>query len=424
MSVDHLDSVLESQREELLDFVSRFVQIESVTGDEAPAAEFLEEWFRENGFDSERHVTTAEDAARWPDLSEADLPRRPSIIGTLRAADRRAADFALNGHIDVVPSGVEEGWVHPPFGGVREGGRIWGRGTSDMKAGLAAGLFATRALRDSGIELPFDIQLQCVIAEESGGLGSLSVLTSRPGPYSGAIVAEPTSSRIASACGGAQPFTVTVEGRAAHISIPWTGVDAFEKLLIVHRALHNLEDRRERELSHPLFDLLPQKAALAIGVVEAGEWRLSLPESARLLGRLGSLPSETVSSLREAIREAVELSANGDEWLVEHRPTLSWDGPGFAGWETPSTEPLVASLVAAAGSLGGDASLTAATYGSDAGKFATRGVPVALVGPGDLNEAHTKNESVGEDDVIYVSRLIAQAIARLGHALENGGPRS
>lgn len=410
-----IGELIAHDRDELLAFAAELIAIPSVTGDEAAVAEHLERWLAREGFEIERHYCTPADLERWPVYAgEADLAERPSIIGHLRSANPRVAPLVLNGHIDVVPPGPAELWARDPFSGAREGGRLHGRGASDMKAGIAAALFAARAARRAGIDLPFDIQFQGVIAEESGGLGTLSLLTARDEQYSAAIVLEPSSSRVVAACGGAAPFTVSVEGQAAHISIPWTGVSALDKLIALYQALQQLERERADRLSHPLFDSLPQKAALAIGVVEAGEWRLTVPGSARMLGRIGALPFETVADLRAEVVGAIESAAAADEWLRAHPPQLTWDGAGFAGWETPDAHPLVSSMRAAAGALGGDASPAAQTYGSDAGKFADRGVPVVVIGPGDLEQAHATDESVAEDDVAYVAQVVGETLVRLG----------
>lgn len=415
MTRSSVSALIAADCDELLDFAAELIAIPSVTGDEAAVAEHVERWLEREGFDTERHFCTEADLVRWPVYAaERDLATRPSIVGHLRSPGARVPPLVLNGHLDVVPPGPAELWSRDPFSGARAGGRLHGRGASDMKAGIAAALFAMRAARRTGIELPFDVQFQGVIAEESGGLGTLSLLAARDEAYSAAIVLEPSSSKVVAACGGAAPFTVSVEGQAAHISIPWTGVSALDKLIAVYQALQQLERDRAERLSHPLFDSLPQKAALAIGVVEAGEWRLTVPGSARMLGRIGALPAETIAGLRAEVAAAIESAARADEWLREHPPHLTWDGAGFAGWETPESHPLVSSMRAAAAALGGDASQAAQTYGSDAGKFADRGVPVTVIGPGDLEQAHATDESVAEDDVVYVAQLVGDTIMRLG----------
>jgi acetylornithine deacetylase len=409
-------AALEDSAEELARFVADFVAIPSVSGSEGEAAAFVEDWLRRNGFEARRQYIDPSALERWPEYAhERDLDKRPNIVGRLASPDRRLPDLVLNGHLDVVPTGEPGKWQRSPFSGAREHGRIFGRGATDMKGGLGAGLFALRALRDAGVRLPFDVQAQCVVAEETGGLGTLSLMDGAPLPAA-VIVLEPTAGRIVTACGGAAPFTVTVAGRAAHVATPWTGVSAFDKLVQVHERLRRLEREREAVLDHPLFNRLPRKAPLSVGRVEAGDWRLTIPDEARLYGRIGTLPEENLETVRAMVRGALDELGAQDPWFRTHPATLTWDGPGFAGWEVPRDGALAASLIAAAAQLSGDTDPACVTYGTDASPFAHRSVPVALFGPGDIQEAHVKDESVAESDVSYASKVTALAISRFAAA--------
>jgi acetylornithine deacetylase len=417
-------AALEQSAEELARFVADLVAIPSVSGSEGEAAAFVEDWLKRNGFDVARHYIDPSALERWPECAhERDLDQRPNIVGRLATTERRLPDLVLNGHLDVVPAGEASKWQRSPFSGAREAGRIFGRGATDMKGGLGAGLFALRALRDVGVQLPFDVQMQCVVAEETGGLGTLSLMDGAPLP-SAVIVLEPTASRIVTACGGAAPFTVGVAGRAAHVATPWTGVSAFDKLVKVHERLRRLEQEREAVLDHPLFNQLPRKAPLSVGRVEAGDWRLTVPDEARLYGRIGTLPDEDLDTVRAVVRRALDELGDHDEWFRAHPATLTWDGPGFPGWEVPRDGDLAASLIAAAAQLSGNTEPACVTYGTDASPFARQSVPVALFGPGDIQGAHVKDESVAEADVSYASKVTALAISRLAATAYAGAAAS
>ncbi len=407
-----LSARLAGEAEELAQFVSEFVAVPSVTGSEGAAAEFLESWFVQHGFEVTRHHMTAADLERWPDCAgETDLEARPNIIATLRSPNAVMPPVVLNGHIDVVPTGDVARWTRAPFSGERSGGRIYGRGASDMKGGIAAGLFAVRALRDAGVILPFDVEIQCVVAEESGGLGTLSLMRGRPMPAA-AIILEPTETRIVTACGGAQPFTVDVLGKAAHVGRPWTGTDALDKVLLVHDRLRRLEAERSDRLSHPLFDQLPRKAPLSVGRLEAGEWRLTIPDVAHWFGRIGTLPFETISDVRAEVLAAVADLAS-DPWLRDNPCVVRFDGPGFAGWETDATAGVVGALASSVSHLGGDPTPSCGTFGSDAAVFAQAGVPAVLFGPGSMSEAHCKDESVDEAEITFAAQAVAMTLTQL-----------
>ncbi|MCW2566428.1 MAG: acetylornithine deacetylase [Mycobacterium sp.] len=410
--------VLDKSREELLRFVSELVAIPSVTGNEGEASALVHDWLHRNGFDVRREYVDAADLERWPQCAgERDLENRPNVIGELRSAGASMGDFVINGHLDVVPTGDPAKWSRDPFSGTREDGLIWGRGSADMKGGIGAALFALRALRDAGVELPFNVQVQCVVAEESGGLGTLALMHGAPAP-SAALVLEPTECNIVTACGGATPFTLTVNGTAAHVALPWTGVSAYEKSRLVHDRLMALERERHARLTHPMFDRLPNKAPLSIGKVEAGEWRLTIPDTARLYGRVGTLPEEDLAAVRGELEAAMAGLAAEDDWFRDHPVEVHWDG-GFDGWETALDSDLVAGLRASARALDVDIPTACVTYGSDAGVFAGLGVPVALFGPGSIENAHCKDEYVPESEIALVSRLTALGIARFGATRAN-----
>jgi acetylornithine deacetylase len=130
------------------------------------------------------------------------------------------------------------------------------------------------------------------------------------------------------------------------------------------------------------------------------------------------MPGETLAHGREEIVTALHEVAEGDEWLREHPPEVSWDSAGFPAWDTDPGEHLVAVLAGAVEAVGGNRELGAVTFGSDAGHFAQAGVPVVIFGPGSITDAHAPNESVAEDEVLVAAKVLALTIARY----RPGGP--
>jgi acetylornithine deacetylase len=396
-----------------MEFVSAAVSAASVTGEEELAAAVFADWFVANGFEVETDTVDPAFRDRFPALAhEVDLERRPNVYGWWRGARSGRAPVVLNGHIDVVPAPEPDQWEHAPFGGVREGGRVWGRGSADMKGGIASAMFAVRALRDEGVELDRDLQVQCVMAEETGGLGAIWAIESQPRP-SGAIVLEPTDCVVAPACGGIVQFDIEVAGRPAHTAVSWLGVSAMEKLWRVYTSVREFVEERNARIDHPLFRDLPAPAPFGIGTFEAGEWRSTIPRHARMSGRIGVMPGETIEEVRGLLRAAVAAACEGDEWLTRHPPVVNWIHEGFPAWETPAHDPLVASLAVASEAVGGTARLGAVTYGSDAGHFAAAGIPVVLFGPGRISDAHLEDEYIEEDQLQMAAEVLAVALLRL-----------
>ncbi len=406
--------------DEIVEFAGQVVAEPSVTGEEGAAAERFAGWFRDNGFEVEMKTVPAEFRDRFPAMAaEVDLDRRPNVFGWLRSKDPKVAPLVLSGHTDVVSPGPAELWDADPFEGAVRDGRLRGRGALDMKGPICCALLALLALRQAEIELAFDVEMQCVVAEERGGLGTLYALETEPAP-SAVVVLEPTTGAICPASGGAVPFNVLVPGQAAHVCVPWTGASAFEHLVYIYGGLIELEAARNARLSHPLFDDLPSKIPFAVGKVQAGEWHASVPDQAVLTGRMGVLPGETKEEVREELIAAVaELSA-GHEFLAAHPATVTWDNEGFPAWETDHDTPIVQALLAGNRAGGGEGRLGAVTYGCDAGHFASAGYPTVIFGPGDIAEAHLKNESLSLEEMRLAARTLAVGIADASERASGG----
>lgn len=404
--------LLDSCREELFEFVAAAVRVPSITGDETQFGRFVLDWLTRQGFETYTR-TISEDLKQQVGgfEGELNLDRRPNIFAWVRGDGTSDGRLVLSTHQDVVSPGAPETWSCDPWGGERRDGRLWGRGSTDMKASIGAALFALRALQESGLRPACDVELQCVVGEENGGIGTLGALSSEP-PPSAAIVLEPSALVPLAACSGCVHFTVTVDGRAAHGATPWKGVSALDKLIVVYSALNDLADRRRGAQDHGLFSELPDAAPLSMGVARAGEWRSSVPDKATMIGRFGVMPDESIAHGREQIVEAIGEAADGDDWLREHPPRVSWDNAGFPGWETEVDAPIVHTVLGAVESVTNQRVLGAATYGSDAGHFATAGVPVVLFGPGRIDDAHAPDESVNEDEILTCAKVLALTVAR------------
>jgi acetylornithine deacetylase len=398
--------------EEEADFLAEFLAARSPTGEEGPAAPLMARWLVANGFETETRPVRPEQRAKFPALeSEADLDGRPNVYGWWRSSHPERSPLVLNGHFDVVPADESE-WSRPPYAATRAEGRIWGRGSTDMKGGVVTAMFAARALMRSGLAPERDVQIQGVMGEETGGLGTLAALDNQPRPAA-AIVLEPTENVVVPACGGILQFRVRVAGRAAHTAVPWHGVDATRKLWLVGEAIREFSAEQNAAIDHPLFAHLPQAAPTGFGIFGGGEYHSTLPAQAMLAGRVGVMPGDYLQDLKDGLLAAVAASGEGDEWLAEHPPELEWIHEGFAGWETPVDHPLVEEMVAGCEAATGDRRVAAVTYGSDAGHFAAAGVPVALFGPGSIIDAHQVDESLAEENLLEATGILALGLRRL-----------
>ncbi|WP_436697751.1 M20 family metallopeptidase [Nocardioides sp. BYT-33-1] len=385
----------------LTELLVRAVRCPSVTGGEGEVAVLMHEWMTARGWTPT--LVTVEPTAGHD---------RANVVVRRGAADGPL--LVLNGHLDVVPPGPADAWTRSPYSGQVVDGRIHGRGTVDMKGGIVAGIGALLALESAGIELAHRIELQLVVGEETTGVGTREAVRALDlTEVAGAIVLEPTCGRIVTVNTGLQFFDVRVSGRAAHSSAPWEGVDAFAKLLLVREAMQAEAQRRSARYRHPLLAGVPDPMPFVVGEVSAGTYRAAVPAHARMTGRYGLQPGESVREARAAFAAAIDEVADRDPWLRDHRPELVWDHMGLPGWDTDQDSDVVRALVRARELTTGSAELTGFTAGSDAAVYGAALVPTVVFGPGDVALAHAPDESVAMVDVLDCAKTLALALAGL-----------
>jgi acetylornithine deacetylase len=407
------DSV-ERRRDELFELVRELVRVPSVTGDEGAVQAFVAERMGELGLAVDVWEPDAAELAPYAEHvgAFASLAGRPNVVGRLPGAGR-GRSLILNAHIDTVESGDPARWSHPPFAGEIAGGRLYGRGACDMKAGLATHLGALAALADAGLRPSGEVIVQSVISEEDGGAGTLSAIL-RGYRADGAIITEPTNLTVIPAQGGSLVFRLHVPGRAAHACVRDEGVSAIEKFALLHRALLEFEAVRNAAIDHPLYAHIANKVPINIGVVRGGGWPSSVPESLIAEGRAGLVPGEDLAAFRRQFVAVVERAADEDEWLRQARPRVEWFSGQFAPAEVPHDAPLVNEVARAHRAVTGRAaSLDAATYGADMRHFLIfGGTSCVMYGAGDVRLAHFTDESVPLEDVVTATKTVAVAIAR------------
>jgi acetylornithine deacetylase len=186
------------------------------------------------------------------------LPGRDDVVRVWRRGSGRS--LILNGHVDVVPAGDPGLWPHDPSAGEVADGRLWGRGSCDMKAGLAAGIGALRALADAGVRLAGDVVFQAVVDEETGGPGTRRAVERYRADA--AIVLEPTARTIMPCEGGLEWLHVVVRGVSGHSALRYrsihaggrgAAVNAIEKAAKLLAFVQDLERHWGNRKVHPLM---------------------------------------------------------------------------------------------------------------------------------------------------------------------------
>lgn len=342
------------------------------------------------------------------DVSSQTVARgRPNFTAVLPGGAEPGLLFL--GHSDVVPAGT--GWERPPFEPYVREGRLFGRGSTDMKGGLAAVLIALKALKDADAELPGNAALACTVDEEDLGIGIRAYTPAAladPGfSYSGCVVAEPTDLETVIGCRGDSYIQLKVTGKSAHSGRPADGrnaIDAAAKILDLVRADHvRLQSEQDPLLGAGSWNIGLIRGGTGTSMV-AAECTVSLDR--RLM------PNDDAQLILDRLREQIsEARIDTDGISVEAEVTMEM--PGF---RTPEDHPLVANSVGALADAGVDSAVTGWTAACDGGFIARDlDVPTIVMGPGGLNDqAHQVNESVSIAELVAAARAYALMCLRHG----------
>lgn len=200
-----------------------------------------------------------------------------NVVGTYRPGTERGRSLILNGHIDVVPEGPAEDWSRYPWDAPVIDGWMYGRGAGDMKAGLAANLFAFDAVRAAGFEPAGRIHFQSVVEEECTGNGSLSALM-RGYQADAVIIPEPEEDMLVRANVGVLWFKVRVTGNPTHPREMGTGFNAIDAAYTAMTALREVEEKWNAERGqHRHFEDLEHPINFNFGGIAGGDWPSSVP---------------------------------------------------------------------------------------------------------------------------------------------------
>jgi len=345
---------------------------------------------------------------------ETDRSEGYGVVGVTPGDGQPA--LVLQGHVDVVPEGELEKWNgRDPFAGDIVGRVLHGRGACDMKAGVAANLAVVRAIRAAGVTLERPLAVHSVMSEEDGGLGAFATML-RGHRGDAAVLTEPTTGRIVTACAGALTFRIEVAGKAAHGSTRMSGVSAFDSFLGIDAAIKQFEAERNAN-PDPLFRNYEMPFGISIGKLQAGNWSSSVPESLVAEGRMGVLLGEDPADARAAFEERVAAACAKNPWLVDNPAIVTWPGGQFASGSIDLQHEFIDEVSASISDLTGDVpERAAAPYGSDLRLYAgIGGIPTLHFGPGDVRYAHAVREQVNLDELIAVTRSLALlAVRRCG----------
>jgi acetylornithine deacetylase len=321
-------------------------------------------------------------------------PGRPNVIGVLEGASP-GRSLMLCGHIDTV--GVEG--MTSPFDPREADGRVYGRGSQDMKGGVAAMIDAARLAARRGFHAGRLI-VAVVVDEEYASLGADALV--RDWRADAAVVTEPTDLRIGVAHKGFAWLEVETRGRAAHGSRPADGRDAILRMGRVLRELEALDRQLQSRPPHPWLGV----ASLHASIIAGGRELSSYPDACRLDMERRTLPGESESAPEEEVRRILDRLRE-DDATFESSARLAFARPPYAiGEDHPAT----AALGAAARACGVEAARVGMSFWTDAAVLGTAGTPSVLFGPGGAG-LHSTEEYVTIADVIACRDVLATLAA-------------
>ncbi len=413
-----ISDAVDQNRQRLLEICIRLIEKESVTGNELAVQDEVEDILREAGMEIDRWQPDDAELRASELFSEngESFKDRPVVVGILRGADpQNGKSLLVNGHIDVVTPEPLDKWKSDPFEAVISDGKLYGRGASDMKTGLATAIFCAELLKKEFGSLNGDIITVSVPGEENGGNGTVAAALRGYTKADGAIYPEPTSNQIQPAHRGAAFWRIHIEGKASHGGTKYKGVSAVEKGIKVVEALQTLERERNEAIcsKNHYYSDYPISAPVTVGIFHGGQFTSGVPEYCLLEGCIEYVPGEKSANVLRSFEEAVRAACKEDAWMMEHPPRIEWFGLLYEPASTEEENPLVQAAVKSyEDMLGEEPRINGFEAGTDMRVLRNGfGVPGVIFGAGDIAMAHAPNEYVSIDRLVENAKVMALLMA-------------
>ena len=363
-----------------IDLMARLIAFDTESSkSNLPIVAFIEDYLRERGV---AHVTVPNKAGD-----------KAAVFATI--GPMRDGGIVLSGHTDVVPV-VGQTWTSDPFTVRREGKRLFGRGTCDMKGFDACCLAMIEEFQAADLKVPVHILLS--YDEETTCLGPVDTIArfgaDLPRPRA-VIVGEPTQMKVADAHKSIATFVTTVYGHEAHSSKPYLGANAIEGAAMLVTDLYRMADELAEE-GDPSGRFEPAFSSLSVGTINGGTARNILAKSCTFLWEFRGLPG--VAQNRALRRLEDYAAATVLPRLRRYAPdarietVTEVEGPGLAAEPGSVAETLALKLSKSNRTI-------AVPYATEAGRFQTAGVPTVVCGPGSIDQAHQPDEFVEESEL-------------------------
>ncbi|WP_256793301.1 acetylornithine deacetylase [Terrabacter sp. Ter38] len=379
-----------------LDWTTRLMEIDTTSRDSnLPLIDLVAAHLREHGVE--------------PVLMTNDDGTKANLLATFPAADgTTTGGVVLSGHTDVVPVDGQD-WASEPFVPEIRDGRLYGRGSCDMKAFIGSVLATVPALSTTPLREPVHLALS--YDEEVGCVGAVSLvgaIVERGLSPRACIVGEPTSMRVIRGHKSLTMLQVTFHGVAAHSSRTPFGVNAIEYAAQLVRFVRGVADGFRTDGPFDEHYDVPFTTA-TVNQIEGGIAVNTVPAECALTFEFRAVGAVDVDATVETFRaEARRIEAEMRRENPDARVEVSI-GAQAPGLDTPDDEEVI-DLVTR---LGGEASTEKVAYGTEAGLFQRAGIPTVVCGPGDIAQAHAPDEFVAIDQIERCDAFLANLLTHL-----------
>jgi acetylornithine deacetylase len=444
---DRILSKIAEKETELVELLRTLVRIPSLTGEEGEAQDFLAGQLRDLGMDIRAWEPDIEEIfrrfpeqAQYPTHWRHDLilpydrlasydrlietgkievlnyRKRPNLVGTLKGKEG-GRSLLFNGHIDNVTVEPRHEWTHDPFGAEIVDGKMYGRGASDMKGGMAASLGAIQCLVEAGVELDGDVIYSSVVNEEHSGNGMLSLIC-KGIRADAAIVNEPSENQIYIAAPGDVYWQVTIEGNPCSPGARWegrdlVGVSAIDKVPLIIESLLKLEADCNALIPDPLYGS-KNAFSCVVGEISGGTYATVTAKDCIVRGcmyfghGLGS-----VNDIMDRIKGYIARAGESDPWLKEHPSKVEFLHHRDSCRSDDGHELLGIIHEAATSVHGKKPSIIGSPYCADMGHVVNLAkIPTIIYGPGSIAHAHKADEFISIREYLASIRTLALTIYR------------
>jgi acetylornithine deacetylase len=406
-----LDTI-DKNRDTAITFLQDMIRIPSVTGDEAAIQRFLSDYMRKIGLDVDMWETDWEKLKKHPGYRPVNrgYEGRPNIVATLKGTGG-GRSLLLNGHTDVIPVGDGAGWSDDPWSASVKNGRIYGRGSCDMKSGVASHILAVELLKQLGLTPKGDVLINIVIDEEVSGHGTLDTVI-RGYKADAGISGETSDLAVQPACIGRIWFEIEIQGKAAGIQKRYEGISGIDLGNKVAAAVADLEKTRVATVKHPLYPNALDSLPCIVGSFSAGNYPSAFPATCLLKGSIGTVPGEDHEGVKQSLVDQIHRAAQADPWMKLHPPKVRFVGYDAQASEIPRDHSIVHTVSKTYKEVTGKDPVISGRQGAADTRFLNlyADTPTVIFGPGSTAVMHSDDEYVSVDDYITSIKVMALSI--------------